>query len=375
MVLLEQTNNDSIQSYIKPTSPDVDKSTILKIILSNILKRFKDVTEGEIDKEDFKNNLAPNLTLKVIKLKPEGESNGIYIANLNQKTNAKEQSVSPRALELFKEAGIDMPSDRILSSRLKEINYSDLDPIRLTGIDYEVIYSSTLSDEVEYEDLDFFAKQFDDYVKAYDHREYTYEDKIKSVYVLSLNKNLTNAQLSEMNDPFLESITEDIEDRNIRINVKEHLKTFLDQPTRRAAMLDEADHILKELSQKESNKSGSSSNFNIPIWKLIITISLFILAYIGIRNSKTMSNVWSLVKGYTDEKDRSSLSKAKLYFKVLFSRKGRANANLFQSGKKNSELGMKTLEEIKKQKILAKFKIKSGNIDMNRAKRFLDGYR
>lgn len=371
MILLEQTNNDSIQSYLKPTNPEIDKSLILKLLLTNVLKRFKSETEGEINKEDFDKDIAPKLTLKVIKLKPEGVNGGIYVANLNQKTCAKESGVSPKALQLFKDAGVEMPSDRILSSRLKEINYSDLDPIRMEGIEYEILYSSTLEGEVEYDDLEEFSRQFDEYVRMYDHRKYTYEDKVKSVYVITLSKHVTNENISKLNDDFLDSITEDIDDRDMRDNVKVYLREFLDNPHRRPQILGEADHILKEMS-----RSGSSNDksIKIPTWKIIAAVSAAVLIYLGIKNAKHISNVWKMVSDYSG-KDTSSISKAKMYFKALTSKKGRENAIRYSSGRKTSELGLKTLEEMKKTKALAKYRVKSGRIDMDRAKKYLDGLR
>lgn len=374
MKLLEKTNKDNFQTYLTQDSTLDNKSLILKILLSNVISRLKSDIQGKTTEKEFENKLSPNLTFKVIKLNCKDDNKTTYIANLNQKGNLISESNTSidKVYSFFNSSGINFSSKRVLESRLSEINFSEKDPVRLKNVDYEIIYSESLQ-KLKYEDLEKISNQYEEFIRLYDHREYIYEDKVRSVFIQSINKNLENNKISKLNDEFIESLIKDIPDDKEKERLFRYIKDFVDFPNKRKAMIEESDHILKTFKNGEQEEKVST--YKLPIWKLIIGASAFILTYVGIKNIKNLSNVWKLVKEYSSEKSMSNKSKVNLYFKLLFSKKGRKNSKIYILGKKTSELGKKTLDKIKKEKALAKYRIKSGSMDINNVKKYLDGIR
>lgn len=382
MRLIENTNRDNFQAFIQCNkSPEANqtnsRSTLMsKLILSNVIHRFlQDLKRNNVSPEAYESKVAPKLTIKVMRLSPESSDKEVYISNLNQPGDLNKpdnSEVNPKISELFNKVGINLPSDRVLSSRLTDINYSSQDPIRLEDVNYTLMSEINLT-EMSYEELERQSNYFIE--KSYSANQSPSQlgtlEQCRSIYLLSIIKNVDKRNWGNISQSQIEGICESLtDDRGVRQGVMAYLSLFVhSNPVKRDTMIKESREFLETNSEKEIK--AQSNKPPMKLWKVMLIASLAIATTLAIIHRKAIKGSWELAGEYSTE--TPSASKFGTFFKLLASKKGRFQSREFLSGRKNVREGNSILEGEEVRRATANLLKRTGELAMKRSKNYLNG--
>lgn len=314
MNLIEKTNSSNIQVYL--SSKDSEFSCI-ELIKNNLFQRLlRYLVVSGIAKEEFSNKMSENLRLKIIKVsekEKEGETPNLYVGNINLPTIDKSEPLKSNHLEVFKKSGIELPREKLLSSRLEELNYSSEDPFRLENINFSLLVDDSF-EEIEFSDIQKGYHSFKD--SLYSFNKTSIKDKLKATYILSLNKVLsTGVKPADIPDNKLSEIVNEIDDKELRKEIFLDLKKFLSDPYSRPRMIENSERVLNS-----STKGEESSP--IKTWKVVTACVILILGILAYTKKDSIKAAYQIAR---ESKDLE-ISKFRLFTRTLFTGYGRKAA-------------------------------------------------
>jgi hypothetical protein len=303
MKLIERTNTSNLQTYL--VSEGSNTEVELELVKNNLLQRlFRYLLTSGISSIEFSSILSNNLDLKILKvINVKEEAPSLLIGSINLPTKNEDSPLSEKIIEAFKNTGVELPRDRVLSERLKELNFSSDDPFRLSNIESEVVLEESLKG-LNYSDLESAENSFFD--KLYSISKSPVSEKLKATYILSIHKLIYENKLQERDftTETVDKLVEDIQDLETKTEIKKDIFTYLNSPNERPRMVDNARRTLKE---------GSSGINSIKTWKLIVACVFLILAVFAYTKRHSIKIAYQLSK---ESKDLEP-SKFTLFWKTL----------------------------------------------------------
>jgi hypothetical protein len=309
MKLIEKTNSSNIQTYLSSNDKEFSCVEIIKNNLFQRLLRYLAVTG--ISKEEFSNNMSPNLRLKIIKVNKTSEEGNpnLYVGNINVPTVENSIPLGQEKTQIFKDAGVDLPREKLLSARLEELNYSSEDPFRLDTITFSLLLDSSFED-IEFSEIQEGYQKFKD--NLYSLNKVSIRDKLKATYILSLNKILkSGVKVTDFPDGKISEIVKDIDDKATREEIYLELKKFLSDPYSRPKLVERSERVLNS-----STKSTQESN-PIKTWKIVTACVLLILGILAYTKRDSIKVAYSIAR---ESKDMEP-SKFRAFTTVLFGSK------------------------------------------------------
>jgi hypothetical protein len=322
MKLIERTSPSSLQSFVVNNQEDHSRSPV-ELIKSNLMQRLlRQVEAYRMGEGEFREKIAPSLCIRIIKVsKPDTPDKEVHIGNLNFPTFKETDEVSPDIVSSLKQVGgVEMPRDRFLSERLKELNFSCEDPFRVKTSKVELVHESILED-LTFSDLEEGSEEFYDFL--YSSIPSSLLDTVKATYILSLDKILKSGSAREQDFTVeaLERMVSDIDDPNERKEVFQHVQKYMKEPLNRPRMVDESNRVLK--MKTESPKSDSKP---IKTWKIVAACVIVILGVLAYVKRDAIKQSYEIAKNSQDFEGKSKF--------------GAFVSHLFNSGKRNSAVSV-----------------------------------
>lgn len=386
MNLIEHTTDKSIQVYAEvDRGKDIhnnilgeeenNKVSIYNLIKNNLIQRaLKSLILQGITREEFDSDISPNVKVRVLEIK-NPESDKKIVAGITNIPASYEDmhGIPPKLKMMFEKTSEieDYPSDKLLSNKLEDLLYSDLEtPLDIDFLVGDIISEETLySNNVELEDLDKYSRNF--YDTVYSSTKVLWKEKLGAAYLLNVHDIHKSGKLKyPLSNVFLSRITKDIKDLDTRKYVIELLRKFSNSPESiRISMVNEAKNQAK--GNLKSGQVGIDKKTNKPIktWKLLVSVGFIILTILAIMNRDKIKLAYQVSK---DSKDFNK-SGFSIFYKTLFSSQGKSYAEKYINGKNNFKSGSSTLDEldaIKKEAIAKKAR---GAFNMKSASGFFRG--
>lgn len=341
MKLIERSSPQSLQTFLI-SSP---KESNAELVKANLLQRLlRHLITSQISEQDFKENLSDRVCLKVIKVSRStnpDQNREVLIGNLNYPTFLEDESPIPETViqGVKSIGGAEFPREKYLSERLKELNYSSEDPIRMSSSTVEFLYESSLTD-MTYSTIKEESELFYDFL--YSSTECSLKDKIKATYIISIDKILTSKKAEEkyFTKEVLSKMVDDIDDLTTREEIFISLNKYLSEPQNRPKMVEDARRCLKK-------QTSNSSKSPIKTWKVVASCVILILGVLAYTNRDRLKYAYKIS---SESKDLEK-SKFSLFTRSLFSKEGYSQAknyvNSFSTERdyENEKDGLKAREE------------------------------
>jgi hypothetical protein len=308
MNLIERTNKDNLQTYVISKG---NQEKDLNLVRANLLQRLiRSLKTCGVSPQEFEDKLSPKLCIRVIKVtNNEGSSQDpLLIGNLNIPNTPQEDSLPENTIKVFKNSGIDLPREKLLSERLRELNFSSEDPFRLHNVHTEEVYTLNLN-EISYSDLEDYQEEF--YETLYSETSFSLGDQLTATYIVSVDKifNTDPERFKTLNQVGINKLVADIDDAKLKERIKKEISLYVNQPRERPRLLEKHTRVLKGKS-KESTPSKP-----IKTWKIALTCSILIFSILAYTKRDAIKLAFK-VSGEAKDFERSKFS---IFIRTLFS--------------------------------------------------------
>jgi hypothetical protein len=349
MKILERNYQNSIQSYLRHDN----ESEARESLRGNLLSRLFRFISRDLDEEEIKTTILPNVRIRVIKIENKLQPQlPIFMGGLSSPTLKFEGTKGEFPSDItseFKTSGVELPTPEILNKKLDKMYSSNgtflRDPFNMSNLKVTEILNSPISesDFSDYSSLEDTMYSEDSHTNHF--------KMVKAISLMALHKHVTENPNSpkERLISGINNLTKDLNDEIEKTDLTNYLLRYVNDKNSRFLLVKESELVIKQRSDSANNATS------IPTWVVVSVVSLLLLGGLAYTQREKLANAWKFSREVKSK--QPEVSKHKSFFKALFSSNGRSIAKDYLNDKSTNVRSKNFLDEVHILKKEAKAKV------------------